>query len=302
MTFCVRRKFALVEKLPSVALIVLISVSAYGQSASGPLSAVPTSLRNRLSERLRLFADYQRSENWKEVSELLGDYYEPHKRIAYTPEQKNWMIDQLKKTRMSSFTPQSSSWSTAVLSLPVSKRYWSVEGLTEFSDAAGTVKERAILVAYLQNGDWYFYPFVRNECGEVEYPQVPDFSPEGQAERSLPELSLSLDPNLPIEILDLSVKRTGNSCSRRREFSFKVRNTSRKVIVGYGFEIEDVRKKGSTSVGLGLQSDLKTGEASVYKGDYFTGNRPRILRFRFVRFADGTFWRARNPSNIKGKR
>src|SRR5678815_2461398 len=292
ITSCVRREFAVAKKLTCVALIALLSFSAYSQSTLEPLSAIPPELRKRLSERLHLFADFQRTKNWQAVSELLGDYYEPHKRIAYTPEQKNWMIDQLNRSQMLSFTPQSSSWSTAVLSLPVSKRYWLVEGVTEFSEGHGIVKERATLVAYLQNGDWYFCPFIRNECGEVQHPQVPDFSPEGRAEQLLPVLSLSLDPNLPIEVYELSIMKTGGSaCSKRREFSFKVKNRSRKLIAGYGFEIEDLRKEGSVSVGLALQSALKPGETSVYEGEYYTGIRPHLLRFRFVRFADGTYWR-----------
>lgn len=105
-------------------LMALLNSSAYSQQPLEPLRAIPAPLRESLAERIALFAEYQRTQNWEGISDLLGSFYSvARERARYTPEQKHWMIEQLKKTRMINFTPQRSSWSTAVLSLPMNKRY-----------------------------------------------------------------------------------------------------------------------------------------------------------------------------------
>jgi hypothetical protein len=298
------RQKVLAVAFSGLVLIALFCFSASGQQAFEPLRAVPPPLRDRLAERLRLFAESQRNQDWTDVSRLLGDYYLPQKRIAYTSEQKVWLIDQLKQTRMLSFTIEDTSWSTAVLSLPFSKRYWFIDGLAEFSDGAVVVKKRAMLLAYRQNDDWYFYPFIRNECGDIQYPQIPDSTPQERAEGELPELSLSLSPSSPIEVFDISVEKAGDSsCSKERRLTFKIKNVSRKVIRAYGFQIGDIRREGSIDVGVSLPEKLGVGKTYTYEGVTFTANRPHILTFDSVAFVDGSFWRpAKRSTRRPGKK
>jgi len=274
-------------------LIVLLSCLATGQEPREPLSAVPPSFRKSLNERIGLFSDYQAAQNWSGVADLLGNYRSVSKRIRYSAPEKLWLIEQIKNTRLLKFTPRSSSWSTAVLALPMSQRSWYIEGLAEFSDGPLKVQP-ASLVAYRDNGNWYFYPFVRNECGEVTAPQMPDFS-LSDAERKLPALSLAISQRAPVEVLDFSITKIGDSdCSPRRKMVFKLRNIGIKVINGFGFLITDLRSnEGSTSVGVGLSEDLKPGQATPYEDDVWVGQNPRIVQVDFVRFSDGTFWRAK---------
>lgn len=155
-------------------------------------------------------------------------------------------------------------------------------------------KQQAALTAYREDSDWYFLPFVRNECGETQFPHVPDFTPAGRAEENLPELTLATQPDLPVEVFDVTVTKAGDSpCSRQRKVTFKIKNVSGKTISGFGFRIEDMKQKGAVSVGVGLQSDLKAGEITTYDGETFTAYRPHILRFDFVRFVNGKFWHPR---------
>jgi len=238
-----------------------------------------------------LFSDYQAVQNWSGVAELIGNYHSLSKRTKYSAPEKLWLIEQVKKTRLLKFTPQRSSWSTAVLVLPMSERYWYIEGVAEFSD--GPVKALAAsLVAYRDQGAWYFYPFVRNECGEITAPQMPDFS-LSDVERRLPPLSLTIDRRAPVEVFEFALTRIGDSaCSTRRNMVFRLRNIGTKDINGFGFSIIGLRSNGgSSSVGVGLPEGLKPGQVTVYQGDIWVGPNPKLLQLDFVRFRDGTFWR-----------
>jgi hypothetical protein len=181
---------------------------------------------------------------------LLGNYFYGlnSKRIRYSPEQKAWTIAHLKQDPMLGFTPHSMSFSTAMLALPLPLKYWPIHGDARYVEDTSAVALKATVIAYRDGDEWYFFPFLRDECYEPRlFP--PDFSERGKAEQRLPLLSLVRQTNLPVQLYDLKVTRAGDSpCSQSQLVTFQIRNQSKRTITAYGFVIDDIRKEGSVSV------------------------------------------------------
>lgn len=281
-------------------LLCASAAGCHAQARAEQLNGIPPQLRQRAADRLNQFIEAQRSGNWIQVSELLGNYFYGwgSKRIRYSPEQKAWTVAHLKQDPMLAFTPRRASWSTAILALPLGLRYWTIQGDARYVEDTSALALNAAFVAYRDRDDWYFFPPIRDHCHEFRlFP--PDFSERGKAEQRLPTLSLEPQPNLPLEAYDLKVSREGDSpCSQSRLVTFQIRNRSRKTITRYGFIIEDIRKGGAVSIGTSIH--LQPGEATAGPEKVsFTAYRPHVMRIDFVRFSDGTTWSPKRMSKLK---
>lgn len=298
-SFC---KFAL-----TLALIVLGSVSTLGQTQPERLGVIPARFRSELAMRLNQFSEAQRSAQWVMVSDLLGPYFYGlgWERTKYSEPQKAWMIETLKQNPMLNFTAHSAGYSTAILSLPFRLKYWLIQGDARYSTSANAISLPMTLIAYRENERWYLSPFIRNECGEIRLPNVPEFSPRAKAEETMPILALLSQPNLPIDVLEVVVEDVGNlRCTMLHQVNFKVRNKTKKTITGYGFHIQDVRHVGSKDYGtsVGTPNEVAPGAtAANHHPTSFTAYRPQVLWFDSVDFADGTEWRAMPPGSSPRK-
>lgn len=288
MRFVITKTFFLVS-------IVTFIVSANGQNKS--LNGLTQSQFDRLNERLNLFIQYQREQQLDKVEELLGDFYNTDPREKYSIEQKQWVMEKIKVSRVIDFDFQNFIITTRIFSFPFELRWWNIEGLAKFSSDENSVRLKSTIIAYRQNGDWYFIPSVFNECNELKIISPPEFSEREKAESLMPELTIQSQPDAPIQVVDFVIKDIGESaCSKYRKGIFRFRNISSKIIIRHGYQIEDVRKQGSVSVGDGAK--IKPGE--LFETDItFTAFRPKIMRFNFVHFADGTKW---DDKSIKAKK
>jgi hypothetical protein len=153
-------------------LLALLSSPAYSQKrksgrAKPPTysGAIPFSLDARLNERLKLYVECQRNNQWDKVAELLGEYLGGEKKRKLMPEQKRWLLEKLREKPMVNFTRQRTTFSTWILGQPLEARYWDIEGTAEYQERDIVTKERAIILAYLDQGEWFFTPRVIDQYG-----------------------------------------------------------------------------------------------------------------------------------------
>jgi len=126
---------------------------------------IPRSSQKRLVERLQLFTEYQRKNEWDKVSELLGGFISGASRIKYSVAQKEWIIERLQEKPLISFAPKNVSFSTAILDLPLARQWGYVEGDGEFINSGAASKEKAVIAPYRDEGEWYFSPMVVTSFG-----------------------------------------------------------------------------------------------------------------------------------------
>jgi hypothetical protein len=124
-------------------------------------------LQADLAERLSSFVALQREGEWKQASDFLGDYYFTlgWKRAKYGPDQKRWMVAQLRSKAIVSFTPQQTIFSTDILNVPLKRKYWRVVGEGVFSRDGQTVHDKAGFLVYRERDEWFFVPLDVNENG-----------------------------------------------------------------------------------------------------------------------------------------
>ena len=125
---------------------------------------IPPELEKRLNERLQMYVEYQRNNEWDKVSELLGDYLGGGSKRKLSREQKGWIIAKLRERPMVGFTRQGVTFSTAILDKPVEAKWWYIEGAAEYQGGRGE-QERAVILAYHDRGQWYFTPQVISQHG-----------------------------------------------------------------------------------------------------------------------------------------
>jgi len=141
----------------AVALALAFSLPAAAHNRDSNIydrGGIPRSLQPSLAERLNLFAEYQRSENWDKVSELLGPFFGERERRKYTDAQKQWMLTYMRRRPMTRFTPTLVTFTTAILSVPFSRRWWYIDGDAEYGGTSDLT--RAQITAYRYRGNWYF--------------------------------------------------------------------------------------------------------------------------------------------------
>ena len=148
-------------------LLVLpsLSIGKTDQAIEGKIetnlkyNGVPRSLRPLLVHRLQLFVDYQRTEQWDKMAELLVDFHfgeTRRQKVKYTEDEKNQTVDIIKKQGIEDFKPQQIIFSTLNLSSPLSRQEWDVFGCAEYELNGRPVKGMAQIRVYCQNRKWVF--------------------------------------------------------------------------------------------------------------------------------------------------
>ncbi|HYM01008.1 MAG TPA: hypothetical protein VEZ90_18765 [Blastocatellia bacterium] len=118
---------------------------------------IPAKLKVSLDERLQQFVQAQASGDWTTVSKMLGRYRGTgHRRTLYRASDKETLISHMQGSPMVSFTIDHIWFSTEILSLPASRRWWQLWGTAEFAGPAGRVTRKTMIVAYRDRGGWYF--------------------------------------------------------------------------------------------------------------------------------------------------
>jgi hypothetical protein len=303
-------KCALVMVL-SLALTALVAHSSLrpvlARAADRPQFSdrgIPARLRPSLNQRLQRFVEAQNLGDWATVADLLGRYRGVVRGMLYTEAHKECLISQMRSWPMISFKEEKVLFSTAILAEPLSKRWWSLWGTAEIRtpDKLSTVKTE--ITAYRDAGQWYFTP--PNYDGGWEREHVTEA--DQKAERNS-ELELQMDPECPVELLDVSVKMDPEYASLR-EVSFTLRNKTDKRLTGYSLRLGRVGARCfglMSGVPLAIEPNATSPrrEEETYSayGFYCEGIMKHRLVIDEVNFADGSRWidpRFRRKGPLRG--
>jgi len=261
----------------------------------------PEALRPQLDARLRAFTEAQASGDWNAVERLLGTYRRGGQYLPYTPSHRACLVDAMKQFPMIRFhyTVLDKSFSDEILSTPPERRWWTLGGDATFRHDAREVTKQIYLVAYRDQGDWYFTPPPLDNVSAASH-----FTSEQLANDLADRVILRVYPSSPIEIADLHVFVDKDNVLSRH-IRFRLRNLTRKRITGYEFEISDENKSGSISEGTGAERDWiePSGMSHEFTEDYAVstywceGNPRIIFEVENAQFQDGTSWEAPLKTN-----
>jgi hypothetical protein len=278
-------------KLVSILLLVfLVSSIATAQTRSSG-GALPTNLRSSLQERLSLFTQAQSDGRWDEVARLLGRYRRggtgDH---LYTITHKQCLISQMQNSPLVafSFSFDKIMFSTEILSMPAGSRWWDLTGEGTFRTQSGESRQQTQVVAYRDNGQWYFTPPNYDDMWEkIKYSDA-DFA----ADRAS-EIDVVNTPQSPLEVAELH-SFMDKQYPSLRNVEFTLRNKTHKAIKA--FSIALYTHDGSSSYSAGaeiLPKGSHTAKTNFSAYPYFCDG---VQRHRFqvedVVFADGTEWQS----------
>jgi hypothetical protein len=139
-------------------IIFCIASPAYSQQRDFNVydaGNIPKPLQARLKERLDLFIEYQRTKQWNNVSDLLGEFYGSNRK-RFTSGLKRELIGYISNQPMLNFTLNKIFFSTKILGKSLSEKWWSLSGTAEYDVDGRPVQKKTILIAYWYKGDWYF--------------------------------------------------------------------------------------------------------------------------------------------------
>jgi hypothetical protein len=128
---------------------------------------------------------------------------------------------------MTSFIMKDSSFSTEILSMPMSKRYWFIGGDAVFKTESGEKKTQIAFTAYRNQGQWYFTPPNIDASWEKTHLTEADLSAD-----YADEIAVHRTPTCPLEFVDLHATLDKQFPSTRN-LTFKLRNRSTKKVTGY---------------------------------------------------------------------
>jgi hypothetical protein len=247
---------------------------------------IPIELRPLLMHRLEEFAELHRQEKRARIFDYLYESQNTDRFGKYNDEQRQCIIEQIKANPMVNFTFVKTNTSTFNIDAPLDEKIWTVEVDAEFNTESGILRTRTNLGARYYNQNWFF--------------SVPDFYTKSWFAKKNARADLSAEmkellevveqPGSPVEVFDVSVKSHPKS-HLLRDYRFKVRNKTKKVIVSYGYRFIEA---GQT---VFSPNDIKRGEFAFNDGFYVSGQlfceekeRPVRLVVTYVKFNDGTEW------------
>jgi hypothetical protein len=255
---------------------------------------LPDDLQSSLQQRLAQFITAQAEGRSEEIGALLGrnrgkTYSEPYKRCV---------VEKILELRMVDFEfsddyPLRIS-TTAEGIMPIGggvdrftaeQAAWRLNGTGRFQTSSESWVEQTELIAYRDQGQWYFIPPqlrlgpMQEKWEKAHYTEA-DFAKDRRT-----EVDIRNDPKSPVEITDVHVYMEREYPSRRK-MSFKLRNRTSKKIdavgvahLGYSGPIQP---KG--------QIRWNEEEEFVAYDDFCDGITKQELLVEDVHFSDGSRW------------
>lgn len=255
------------------------------------ITGIPARLLPSLDERLRRFIEAQVAGNWEETASLLGRFYGGSRRSLFSQQHKDCLLTQMRAFTMTSFTTERISFSTEILGHPMAKRWWDVWGIAEFKTSSGISKSNTRIVAYLDQGKWFFTPPDYDNAWARKFVSEEDFLVNRSA-----ELEIQLDRNCPVEVRDLNVVMERQVLASRKA-TFSLHNKTGKKIVSIGLRL-GVLGEECFGISIGKQITINALMTSTDKAGftysayqhYCTGELRHRLVIDSVYFADGSRW------------
>ena len=249
---------------------------------------IPTSLQPALDQRLAMFTAAQANQQWEDVSALLGRYRKGGNGFLYTVEHKNCFLQQIQSAPMVSFAAESIAYSSELHSTPPDQRWWYMRGVAEFKKSSGVVREITTVVAYRDQGEWYFTPPNYDDEWEKSHVTAADRLADYRS-----EVQLDLHPECPLRVRDWQVRMDAKFPSLR-DMTYSLVNNSPKKVTSYTLEL--AQDGGSITAGLPTAIDPGsvsrrekplTYSAYVY---WCEGISPHRFVIDSVSFVDGSEW------------
>jgi hypothetical protein len=144
-------------KLQAILFLLLANLLcslALGQSRKEELFApVPTQLRGRLVERLKLLVEYQRTQQWEKQYDLLSELVTQGKgKDEFVKLNRHYYSEVVPDDLILDFTPKS----VTAQSESVDYGEWTIFGCARLHKKGRVLQLYGSVSAYRQNNDWYF--------------------------------------------------------------------------------------------------------------------------------------------------
>jgi hypothetical protein len=210
----------------------------------------------------------------------------------YTAAHKECLISQMQALPMISFTfTTHTEYSTEILSMPASKRWWYLIGEAVFRTTSGERTQQTRIVAYRDEGEWYFTPPNYDEYWEKTHITDTELSAD-----HADEIEIRDAPASPLEILDLHALLNDKYHSLR-DLTFKLRNRSDKKVRGFTLGLYSDGGSTEYSAGHPIEPGASREEKmSSSRYLYFCdGVNKDELVVVSVWFADGSEWQRPKP-------
>jgi len=288
-----------------ISRLLLLGVLSVGQGVAQVNSCalvphtIPDDLRSSLEQRVAAFLSAQADGDWVQVAELIGN--------RDTDSYKQCLVSRMQELRMLSFdfSIQYLSACSTKTELPtgtvprfaVEQLEWYLPGTGRFQTSSEAWTEETRLIAYRDQGQWYFKPPQRQmqEKWEKAHYTEADFRRDRQE-----EIEVRNSPSSPVEITDVHVFMDRKFPSLRN-VRFILRNVTTKKVVGLGMKISMVDNgPGEIDIQGPYQIAPKGKIAKEESLDALTdmcgvASKNAILVDR-VEFADGSKWEFKEPA------
>src|ERR1700721_919305 len=290
-------------RIPCLLLLGIFSVSqivAQVNSCALAPHTIPDDLRSSLEQRVSAFVSAQANGDWVQVSELLGS--------RETSSYKKCLVSRMQELRMLSFdaSVQHLSACSTEMELPtgtvprfaVEQLDWYLPGMGRFQTSSEAWTEETKLIAYREQGKWYFKPpqqQMQNQWEKTHYTET-DFRRDRKE-----EIEVQNSPASPVEITDVHVFMDRKFPSWRN-VRFTLRNLTTAKVVGLGMRILMVDNgPGEIDIQGPYQIGPKGELAKEESVDALTNmcgeaSKNAMLIYR-VEVADGSNWIFKEPAN-----
>jgi hypothetical protein len=204
---------------------------------------------------------------------------------ASTSSIKNCLLDQLRSAPLIEFSPQRITHVASILSQPLHKQRWNIQGQGQFKTASGVLSKPTTVMATYIMDRWYFIPPSYDREWERRYVSLE--TPSSDLVRFV-ELLNPQDSPVSIEDLTITIHKEYRSL---RDMRFVVRNKTAKTIRNIRYRVT-----GGTTVTVLAGVEIEPGgaqvlEVTVSAYSYFCqGEQKRRLFVDRVKFADKREW------------
>jgi hypothetical protein len=258
---------------------------------------LPDDLQSSFEGRISEFLTAQAEGRWEQVGEMLGRcqwgciggrVYKP-----YTESYKRCLVERMQEVRMVDFDFSIQDLSTSVPyggwepigglvdRFTAEQSRWQLKGTGRFQSSSESWTEQTELIAYRDQGQWYFVPpqgRMQDKWEKVHYTKA-DFAKDRRA-----EVDVRNNPSSPVEITDVHVYMEREYPSRR-QMAFKLQNKTSKKIDAVGVSISGylgpIQPRGQISG--------ETEEFLAYD-DFCDGMLKQEVFVEDVHFSDGSRW------------
>ena len=261
------------------------------EASAGDRSGPPAELRPSLESRLSLFISAQAEGDWDTVASMLGKYWGAHhnsraENTLLTPAQKSCVTSQLKKFPILSFAVKKYSFSTEILSMPVSRRWWLLDGDVVIGSDSGERHRNILLGAYRDGGEWYFTP----PSYDLSWDDLSEPAPTRDHSNEIRVVNDKADPLQIVEVHAFLVNEISSPISPTPlNVIVKLKNRAGKPITAFRVRLfgegDGTEFSGRINPGGVVQKELRT-----YRSVAFCKAGKRDLHVEAVKFADGTHW------------